>query len=155
MNSIGSHLDVFTQKYLQIHVCLFFLNGHIGGVSTPTWKGYQVSGCSVFKCEMSSKVICHMIWVATWQRCTYGADLEDRKRERERESISQYTSLHNIHQSVLSPPEQTLSLVNIYCTNSKIKHEQMQSQESCSSVWRLSKLILDVWQFAVKICATW
>lgn len=50
-------------------------------LATTLWKGYQVSGCSVFKCEMSSKVVRHMIWVTAWQRCTYGADLEDRKRE--------------------------------------------------------------------------
>lgn len=28
---------------------------------------------------MSSKVVGHVIGVATWQRCTYGADLQDRK----------------------------------------------------------------------------
>lgn len=51
------------------------------GLATTLWKGYQVSGRSVFKCEMSSKVVRHMIWVTAWQCCTYGADLEDRKRE--------------------------------------------------------------------------
>lgn len=40
------------------------------------YKGYQVSRRSVFKCEMSSKIICHMVWVATWQSCTYWADLK-------------------------------------------------------------------------------
>lgn len=63
-----------------------------------TSKGYQVSGCSVFKCEMSSKVICHMIRVSTWQRCTYGANLEDRKRERQRQYC--HTSLHIQHSPV-------------------------------------------------------
>lgn len=44
-------------------------------------KGYEVSGCSVLEGEMCSKVVGHVIGVATWQRCTYGAYLEDRKGE--------------------------------------------------------------------------
>lgn len=39
------------------------------------WGGYQVSGRSVFKCEMSSEVVGHMVGVSAGQRRTYGADL--------------------------------------------------------------------------------
>ena len=39
-------------------------------------KGYQVSGGSVFKCEMSSKVVGHMIGVPARQRSTYWTDLK-------------------------------------------------------------------------------
>lgn len=73
-------------------------------------KGYEVSGCSVLEGEMCSKVVGHVIGVATWQRCTYGAYLEDRKGE--------WTALICAHlaahacappppQSVPTPPEQT------------------------------------------------
>lgn len=68
----------FTLFFYSQYCCQFVV---ISAEWNTTWEGYQVSGCSVFKCEMSSKVICHMIRVATWQRCTYGADLEDRKRD--------------------------------------------------------------------------
>lgn len=44
-------------------------------------KGYEVSGRSVLEGEVCSKVVGHVIGVATWQRCTYGAYLEDRKGE--------------------------------------------------------------------------
>lgn len=50
-------------------------------------EGYQVSGCSVFKCEMSSEVIGHVVRVSAGQRCTYGADLGGvERRERTGES---------------------------------------------------------------------
>ena len=86
------------QNETQIQVN-YFQPGYDGicGRGTTASKGYQVSGCSVFKCEMSSKVIRHMIRVATWQRCTYRADLEDRKRERERayKSLSTHFTAHS------------------------------------------------------------
>lgn len=75
-------------------------------------KGYEVSGCSVLEGEMCSKVVGHVIGVATWQRCTYGAYLEDRKGE--------WTALICAHlaahacaataaalRSLPTPPEQT------------------------------------------------
>lgn len=38
-------------------------------------KGYEVSGRSVLEGEMCGEVVGHVIGVATWQRCTYGAYL--------------------------------------------------------------------------------
>lgn len=49
--------------------------------------GYEVSGCSVFKREMSGEVIGHMVGVPARQRCTYGANLEGGGRERERVNV--------------------------------------------------------------------
>lgn len=86
-------------------------------------KGYEVSGRSVLEGEVCSKVVGHVIGVATWQRCTYGAYLEDRKGE--------WTPLICAHlaahacaaaaaaQSVPTPPEQThrlgFFLYLLYC----------------------------------------
>lgn len=50
-------------------------------------EGYQVSGCSVFKCEMSSEVIGHVVRVSAGQRCTYGADLGGLRGESEPVSV--------------------------------------------------------------------
>lgn len=81
----------------------------------------------MFKCEMSSKVICHMIRVASWQRCTYGADLEWTGRERHGiHAIINTYILHNIQPLMLDPREQTQSSVNIGCSNVVGKHEEMQ-----------------------------
>jgi len=111
---------------------------HICGGWSTTWKGYQVSGGSVFKCEMSSEVICHMIWVATWQCCTYGADLEDRKESVDMLMSAKLCHTFSIHQMVLDPPEQAGD-GNIFYTTAAFKHEEMQSAESATSMLVLRK----------------